>query len=255
MLSLITLLVLISAVRIHGQRETSNQEVTYKINWLPVWDDIGGNGGGLGRHHSEKDICASSIDGGLKKHIQQAKALLPLDKIKELIDGAANDPEMIALQKLRKSPEFRNKLQALRSSQEYQRIKDYICQILHLDLIYYKQFLSIFLLPSAANVVKADGEQSSKGGIYDVITKIYNILPRQELIDLYQRLLKTDPEFAKSIDNIKSSEFLQLIENLKINVKEYKELRQQLTNIGVPIDTVQRFIRTILGWDLDSIIF
>uniref|UniRef100_A0A1B0A863 Uncharacterized protein n=1 Tax=Glossina pallidipes TaxID=7398 RepID=A0A1B0A863_GLOPL len=254
MLSLITLLVLISTVCINGQRETSNQEVTNKINWLPVWNDIEGNREGLSGHHPVKDMCASSIDGGLKKHIQQAKALLPLDKIKELIEGAASDPQMIALKKLRNSPEFRKKLQALRSSEEYQRIKDYICKVLHLDLIYYKQFLSIFLLPSV-NAVKADGEQSSMGGLYDLMMKIYNILPRQELIDLYQRLLKTDPEFAKSIDNIKSSEFLQLIENLKINVKEYKELRQQLMYIGVPMNIVQRFIRTILGWDLDLIIF
>lgn len=54
MLSLITLLVLISTVRINGQGETSNQEVTNKINWLPVWNDIEGNREGLSRHHSEK---------------------------------------------------------------------------------------------------------------------------------------------------------------------------------------------------------
>uniref|UniRef100_A0A1A9X275 Uncharacterized protein n=1 Tax=Glossina brevipalpis TaxID=37001 RepID=A0A1A9X275_9MUSC len=251
LLTSITFLVIIFTANVNAEKETSNQEVNSKVNWLPVWNDIEGDREDPSGHHQEKDMCNSFKSGGLKKHLQQVKTLMPLDKIKEIIDGAANDPEIIALKEMHKSEEFRKKLQSLRSSQEYQLVKDYICKVLNLDLVYYKKLILTFFLPSN-NLVKARDQHSSKG-INNLLQKIYNILPRQELSDLYQSFLKTDQEFVKSIENIKSSDYLQLIENLKLNVKEYEEIRQQLMYIGVPMDKIQGFIRTILGWDLELV--
>lgn len=189
-------------------------------------------------------MCRAPNGLGLENLFRETNKILPNKEIQDIVKSYSEDPEIKALKTFMESSQTKDKIKAIHNSREYQILKDYACRVLHIDLSKYSKLLKTLIQPQ---VTRADGMQGRKG-IRGLIDEVNAIMPRQQLHELYQQLLASDEELAKAVDSLKSKEFHQLLLNLKNNVPEYQQLRQQLIALGVPIEEMQQLMASTLGW-------
>lgn len=170
---------------------------------------------------------------------KESKKLLPIKEIQQIVESYANDPEFKALKAFIESSEYKEKAIAIRNSKEYQILKSYACSILHVNLED-SHFVSRHVMRAAQD-----------SGIKGLIHKIHSVIPHQKLKDLYNNLMHTDNDLVEAMAHIKSDEFKQIVMNLRNNVPAYKELKDKLIAIGVPVEELRGVISSVLGWNVE----
>lgn len=177
---------------------------------------------------------------------------MPLPKIKEIITASiANDQQVQALVALEYSDAFRAKVKETAQARDFRILVDYACKVLNLDVKDVWRFLKSFLGLSSGQYVPTT-EFKGRPGIRGLLQDIRAALPRQELKDLYRKLMTTDENLSRAIEQIKSNDYRQLLRNL-INVPQYQEIRGLLLNVGVPLNELKDLIKAALGWSGDEL--
>ena len=247
-------------------------ELTTKINWGPVWDDIAGDNEFVMRkqdivtdqgrlsfrlhttsfhiHFRLYFIAANRCEApnglGLRNLFRQVEKILPKQQIKDIIKTYDEDSEVKALRAYIQKPQTKEKLKAIRNSVEFQILKDYTCRVLHIDLLEYQKLARTIINP----IVTRTGVEDVKG-IRGLLKAINAVLPHQQIRTVYQKLLASDEELVKAVANLKSDEFHQLLLNVRNNVPAYIELRKELKELGVPLYKMRELVAKPLGWPVE----
>uniref|UniRef100_A0A1I8NPA8 Uncharacterized protein n=1 Tax=Stomoxys calcitrans TaxID=35570 RepID=A0A1I8NPA8_STOCA len=215
----------------------SSNEHKIKINWLPVWNDIEGSNEFVVKESNEMETCSAESSKGLLNLMRETKRLLPLKGIKTIINSYANDAEVKALKDFITSSEYKQKTSEIRKSEEYKILKSYACHVLHIDL------------EDLHSITKKSLRSAHETGIRGLMLKIQSILPYEKIMNLYQHLMGNDNDLVEAVAHLKSQEFRQIVMNLWHNVPAYREVREKLIAIGVPMDDIRDAISSVLGWN------
>ncbi|XP_004534002.1 uncharacterized protein LOC101462839 [Ceratitis capitata] len=245
-----------------------------RINWLPVWADdqkpaelrqIERNPVFKApanpilslfpiRPQLNLGPCDAPNGMGMRNLFQQAQALLPRERIRAIILGAAEDPELQALSKLVHSPEYRKRTASLSRSRAYKGYRDYACYKMNCDMKLYSDFIRNLLQlsvlteqPKNETVVPHKGQP----GIRGILQDIRDVLPRQRLRDLFERLMVSDWYLMRAVQRAASYEFEAIFKVLQRN-PDYEYLRRAQTEVGMPVEELKKLIYYALGWRDDA---
>ncbi|XP_050320094.1 uncharacterized protein LOC126753032 [Bactrocera neohumeralis] len=238
-----------------------------RINWLPVWDSdqIPGDPRQFERNPIFNPLlpffpirpqlhlgpCDAPNGMGMRNLLVQAKALLPRERIRAIIRGAAEDPEMVALIKLIQSPDFRNRTASLRRSRQWKGYRDYTCYKMNCDIRLYADFVKNLLQLTVLTESKKNDTITKvvKGrpGIRGVLEDIRDALPRQRLRDLFELLMLRDWYLLRAVQRAQSYEFEAVFKILQKN-PDYVYLRKAHADVGLPVEEVKKLVFVALGW-------
>ncbi|KYQ59195.1 Protein G12 [Trachymyrmex zeteki] len=84
------------------------------------------------------------------------------------------------------------------------------------------------------------------GGIKGFIQDILNVLPRQQLKDLYEKKLTDSKAFAEFITQLKSENFQQIVNKVYAHVK-FQELLTHARNEGIDLIAIKEVFETLWG--------
>lgn len=192
---------------------------------------------------------------GIRNLLVQAKALLPRERIRAIIRGAAEDPEMVALIKLIQSPEFRKRVANLNRSREYRGYRDYTCYKMNCDIKLYADFVKNLLQFDVLTEPEKNDTDTEvvkgRAGIRGVLKDIRDALPRQRLRDLFELLLLRDWYLLRAVQRAQSYEFEAIFKILQKN-PDYVYLRKAQSDIGMPVEEVKKLVYVALGWRQDA---
>lgn len=192
---------------------------------------------------------------GIRNLLVQAKALLPRERIRAIIRGAAEDPEMVALIKLMQSPEFRKRVASLNRSREYRGYRDYACYKMNCDIKLYADFVKNLLQFDVLTEPKKNDTDTEvvkgRAGIRGVLKDIRDALPRQRLRDLFELLMLRDWYLLRAVQRAQSYEFEAIFKILQKN-PDYVYLRKAQSDIGMPVEEVKKLVYVALGWRQDA---
>ncbi|XP_061391591.1 uncharacterized protein LOC133327000 [Musca vetustissima] len=211
-----------------------------RINYGPVWDDIAGENEFVVKAIGKKGKCTPDSSKGLANLFSQSKKLIPWDNVKEIVKSYANDPEVKTLKAYIESADYKEKVAAIRSSEEYKTFSSYVCHVLHLDLQEDGHYV-------ARNRLRS----SSQTGIRGLIRRVQSVIPYRQLGDLYAQLISKDDQLLREVAAMKSKEFKRIVSNLRNYVPAYRELTMTLWHLGVPLDQLKGVISNALGWNMD----
>ncbi|XP_037927386.1 uncharacterized protein LOC119663673 [Teleopsis dalmanni] len=195
--------------------------------------------------------CDAPNGQGLKNLLKQAKTLIPFERIRALVANAtANDNEVRAVKNLLSTNKFRALAASLQQTNEVSALRDYFCKVLHMDLRYYLNFVRSLVDFSAVNQLNSNSTSDTfrgRRGIRGLILDIYDLLPQQQLIDLYENLFNNDEYLVFAVRRLNSKEFRQLVKNFK-TTRQLHDMITLLENVGVPIMDVRDLVNAALGW-------
>ncbi|XP_017489631.1 PREDICTED: uncharacterized protein LOC108377847 [Rhagoletis zephyria] len=197
--------------------------------------------------------CLAPIGLGLSNLFNQAKALLPLERIENIVRAAAQDPEVHAFYKLVQTPEYRQRSASFRGSREYRVFRDLACYKLNFDLRLYIDFKRNLLpLSALKEPPRIDTEQLPQGrpGLRGLLEDIRDALPRQRLRDLFERLLVTDSYLTRAVQVKQGYEF-KIISELVQRNPDFQYLRRAELEVGLPLEEWQKLMHIALGWRED----
>lgn len=203
--------------------------------------------------------CDAPNGMGMRNLLTQAKALLPRERIRAIIRGAAKDPEMVALVKLLQTPEYRKHNASLSCSREYKGYIDYTCYKMNCDIKLYADFVKNLI---QLNVLKEPNKNDtdtdtdtvgikSRPGIRGVLQDIHDVLPRKRLRDQFERLMLRDWYLLRAVKRAKSYEFEAIFKILQKNA-DYIYLCKALADVGMPVEELKKLVSVALGWREDA---
>lgn len=194
------------------------------------------------------DACPINAERGLTRLIRNARPLLPLDRLRNIIGHAvADDAEVRDLLKLLRNDQFRERVKILRATREDGILRDYICQALKLNHAYFLDFVRVFLNINTMEAPTGPKPQGRRKGVRGLLQDLRDALPRKELRDLYRRQLAGDNELSTAVRRIRSNEFRRLLSNVR-GLPEYRVVRRELERAGVPLQEVLNLVSNALGW-------
>ncbi|XP_073821268.1 uncharacterized protein [Musca autumnalis] len=184
--------------------------------------------------------CTPDSSKGLANLFNQAKQLIPWDNVTQIIQSFADDREFQTLKAYIESPDYKEKVEAIRNSEEYKRFNTYVCQVLHIDLSQDGHYVS-------RNILRRYYDT----GIRGLISRVQSVIPHQKLYDLYLRLIATDDQLFEEVARMRSKTFKRIVKRFRNYVPEYRELTATLWHLGVPMDQLKGVISHALGWNMD----
>lgn len=193
------------------------------------------------------DACPISAERGLTRLIRNARPLLPVERLGNILGHAADDAEVRELLVLLRSDQFRERVKALRATREEGILRDYICQGLKLNHVYFLDFVRVFLNWNTTQRPSGPKPQGRRRGVRGLLQDLRDALPRNQLRDLYRRQLATDNELSAAVRRIRSTEFRRLLGNVRA-LPEYRVVRSLLERAGVPLQEVLNLVSNALGW-------
>lgn len=194
------------------------------------------------------DACPINAERGLTRLIRNARPLLPLDRLRNIIGHAVvDDAEVRDLVKLLRNDQFRERVKQLRATREKGILRDYICQALKLNHAYFLDYVRVFLNLNTMEAPTGPKPQSRRKGVRGLLQDLRDALPRRELRDLYRRQLAGDNELSTAVRRIRSTEFRRLLSNVR-GLPEYRVVRRELERAGVPLQEVLNLVSNALGW-------
>lgn len=194
------------------------------------------------------DACPVNAERGLTRLIRNARPLLPLDRLRNIIGHAVvDDAEVRELLKLLRNEKFREQVKILRATREDGILRDYICQALKLNHAYFLDYVRVFLNVNTNEPPTGPKPQSRRKGVRGLLQDLRDALPRRELRDLYRRQLASDNELSTAVRRIRSNEFRRLLSNVRA-LPEYRVVRYKLEGAGVPLQEVLNLVSNALGW-------
>lgn len=194
------------------------------------------------------DACPTNAERGLTRLIRNARPLLPLDRLSNIVRHAViDDAEVRELLKLLRNDKFREQVKILRATREDGILRDYICQALKLNHAYFLDYVRVFLNVNTNEPPTGPKPQSRRKGVRGLLQDLRDALPRRELRDLYRRQLASDNELSTAVRRIRSNEFRRLLSNVRA-LPEYRVVRYKLEGAGVPLQEVLNLVSNALGW-------
>lgn len=194
------------------------------------------------------DACPINAERGLTRLIRNARPLLPLDRLRNIIGHAVvDDAEVRDLVKLLRNDQFRERVKQLRATREKGILRDYICQALKLNHAYFLDYVRVFLNLNTMEAPTGPKPQSRRKGVRGLLQDLRDALPRRELRDLYRQQLARDNELSTAVRRIRSNEFRRLLSNVR-GLPEYRVVRRELERAGVPLQDVLNLVSNALGW-------
>ncbi|XP_054742582.1 uncharacterized protein LOC129247473 [Anastrepha obliqua] len=268
-LVVLSVLLLIGSVSARRSRRNPFEDFLLKrtrINWLPVWDSDQqpGNARAYNRNTYPGTtlpifpirppfgfgVCDAPNGLGMRNLFRQAKALLPRERIRNIVRDAAGDPQIQALLKLVKTPEYRQRTANLSRSREYTGYRNFACYKMNCDLRLYADFvrnLLQFSVLEESPSKNTTGGNKGRPGIRGVLNDIQDALPRQRLRELFERLLATDWYLIRSVQIVQSYEYEAVFGMVQRN-PDYQYLRRAQSQVGMPVDELKRLVYFALGW-------
>ncbi|XP_055608939.1 protein G12-like [Uranotaenia lowii] len=89
----------------------------------------------------------------------------------------------------------------------------------------------------------------STRGLNALIDEVLSVLPKDELLALFEQKLQTSAEFKAFFEKIQSTEFKNLVEFFN-NSAKLQSLFQKLREHGVDVDKIIELIKGFFGWNM-----
>ncbi|XP_034473258.1 uncharacterized protein LOC117780728 [Drosophila innubila] len=194
----------------------------------------------------EGSACPSNAERGLTRLIINARPLLPVERLRNILAHAKEDAEVRDLLKLLRSDEFKERVSRLRGTKEKGVLRDYVCQGLKLNHAYFMDYVEMFLNIQTTEMSSSPVPNRRKG-VRGLLQDLRDALPRAQLRDLYRRQLAVDKELNTAVRRIRSSEFRRLLSNVRA-LPEYRAVRSDLEKAGVPLQQILNLVSNALGW-------
>ena len=186
--------------------------------------------------------CSAPNGLGLQNLFRQIDNILPKQRIRDIIKSYDKDSQVRALKAYLRRPQTLEKIRIIKSSPECQRLHDYVCRVLHINLLQYQ-----LLVRTLINPVAARSGTERRTGIPGLLRAINAALPHQRIRALHRDLLASDPELVKAMNNLKTKEFRRLILDVR-NVPQYRQVTKELMALGVPLEQMREIVGKVLGY-------
>jgi len=184
--------------------------------------------------------------GELYKDIQDFIDILPQEEIFAItLQYFSEDAEFQAMVEYFQSEGFKRLVQDVEALPEIKELMDYIH---HAGIDIYKIVNMMNDLLGLGHLTPPDfavGKQIT-GGIRGYVDDIMAILPLDELNDMYEEKLKTSPEFAKFIDQLKSDNFQEIVNTVYLHPK-FQELLRHAEDAGIDLLLIKDLLKVLWG--------
>ncbi|CAD7085647.1 unnamed protein product [Hermetia illucens] len=189
-----------------------------------------------GAFAAEGPQCQAPNGGGLQPVLQEFTALIPTDKILELLlTSMTSDPETQAVMEFLSSSEFHQVVNLVQSQPSFKTLLDFACSDLYLDAAYYFNFLAgIFGFPEVRSHPRAIARA---GGFRGLLLDILEVIPVDEIKALFEQKLASDYYLQLAFQKINSDEFGAIVDTLKANAA-YVDMKDRLRGLGVDVDLI-----------------
>ncbi|ALC38187.1 CG9021 [Drosophila busckii] len=192
------------------------------------------------------NTCPTNSERGLTRLIRNARAQLPIERMRNILANARDDAEVAALLRLVRSDQFKERVQSLRSTKEQGVLRDYICRALRLNHSYFLEFVRSFINTQATEPASSKLPQR-RPGVRGLLLDLRDALPRGQLRDMYRRQLAADRDLADAVRRLRGPEFRRLLSNVRA-LAEYRVVRTELEKAGVPLQALLNLVSNALGW-------
>ncbi|CAD7085651.1 unnamed protein product [Hermetia illucens] len=180
--------------------------------------------------------CKAPNGGGLQPVLEEFVALIPTDKVLELVLTAmTSDPETQAVMEFLSSSEFYQVVALVQSQPAFKSLLEFACSDLYLDAAYYFNILAGILgFPEVRNQTRAAARTA---GFRGLLLDILELIPVDELKALLDQKLKSDYYVQVAFQKINSDEFGSIIEALQGDAA-YNNMKNRLRGLGVDVDLI-----------------
>lgn len=84
-------------------------------------------------------------------------------------------------------------------------------------------------------------------GLNDLIDEVLSVLPKKELLELFNHKMETSAEFKAFFEKVKSTDFQKLVEFFN-NSAELQSMFNKLREHGVDVDKFFELVKGFFGW-------
>lgn len=190
--------------------------------------------------------------GKLYKDIQEFLDLLPQEEIFAItLEYYSSDKEFKAMVKYFQSEDFRNLVEDVEALPEIEELMKYIHEA-GIDIYTIVNILNNFIgLPSLTPPDSVFVKPHITGGIRGFVDDIMDILPKDELDELYETKLKESKAFKKFIDQLKSENFQEIV-NQVYSHPQFQELLGHADNAGIDLELIKDLLKELWGIHIPS---
>ncbi|EFN71014.1 Protein G12 [Camponotus floridanus] len=189
--------------------------------------------------------------GQLHNDIQDFIDLIDTDKVINIfLQYVAEDAEVKDAIAFLESDEFKGLVVNVEHMSEVKTLMDYIHHA-GIDIYQIVNLLNDFL--KLGHLTPPDFTQrvhkQLTGGVRGLVDDILAVLPKDELNDLYEKKLKSSPEFAKFVDQLKSDNFQQIVNKVYAN-PTFQKLLKRADEAGIDLELIKNLLKVLWGIDV-----
>nr|CAD7411473.1 unnamed protein product [Timema cristinae] len=172
--------------------------------------------------------------------------IIPIDQIKAIfLDYLNNDAEVQDAMNYLQSDAFRAIIEKVNAAKETIDFYDYL----------YKSGVDIYTIINNINdffglphVEPKTRSLPSKRTVRELLNKIEEILPIDDLLALFKEKQENSPEFAAFVKKISGPEFHAFVDRM-YNSEEFQAMIVKMESYGVDVDKVIKLVQTMMGWE------
>jgi len=181
----------------------------------------------------------------LHKDIQEFIDLVPLEKVIQItLQYFTEDKDFQRMIEYFRSEEFKQLVKEVEALPEVKVFMDYVHNA-GIDIYKMVNDLNSALKLPPLTAPSYFGTYIT-GGINGYIQDILNVLPQQQLRDLYEKKLKTSEAFADLVAQLKSDNFQQLVNQI-YNNPIFQELLTHARTEGIDLIKIKNLLESLWG--------
>ncbi|XP_020278924.1 protein G12-like [Pseudomyrmex gracilis] len=189
--------------------------------------------------------------GKLYKDIQEFLDLLPQDEIFAItLEYYSSDKEFKAMVKYLKSKDFKKLVKDVEALPEIEELMDYIHDA-GIDIYAIVNSMNDWLGLPRLTPPKDFVKTHITGGIRGYVDDIMDILPMDELDELYEHKLETSKEFKKFIKQLESENFQNIVNEVYDHPK-FQDLLDHADNAGIDLELIKDLLKELWGIHVPS---
>lgn len=191
--------------------------------------------------------------GQLHNDIQDFLDIMPYDNIIAIfLEYVAEDAEVQAALEFFQSEEFKELVVEVESMPEVKTLMLYIHNA-GIDIYQIANLLNDYL--GLAHLTPPDFTQRVRkqitGGIRGLVDDILAILPVDELNDMYEEKLQNSPAFAEFIDQLKSDNFQEIVNQVYVH-PTFQKIVKRAEEVGIDLELIKNLLKVLWGIDVPS---
>lgn len=167
--------------------------------------------------------------------------VIPLDKIREIANKYADDPEVRQIVKYLKSEEFHSLIVNLSKNPSWLKFNKFMLE----QGIDVKGFVQQFFNLLEGFDVKT--QRSITRGVKDLFYEIAGVIPFDELLLKINDKMENSADFQQFWEKVTSEEARQLAQEVR-QLEEVQKIGHALRDMGLDVDRVLDLIYMFLGW-------